>query len=380
MMKGLERAKRLYQERGFRAGELKGEGKKIIGYVCAFPPVELITAAGLVPYRITGTMEPVTEADAYLETLMCPYVRSSLDQALKGRYAFLDGMVWPHTCDNIQKTFDIWKYYVPHTYFHYLDVPHMSDPDSFEFFTKEIGVFRESLEEYAGVKVSDEALIKAIGLHNRNRALLRELSGLRKQEPPLLSGAEMTQVVIAVLTLPVEEANELLVDTIADVKGRGQGSPKRQTRLLIHGCELDDVAFINMVEESGGNVVIDDLCIGTRYYRKDVETAGDPMRNLADHYLGNIMCPRTFRRALGSREEDLKNRFGHIADLAREYSVDGAILYIIRYCDTFEFDAPDVRDYLVQGGIPVLHIEDDYSLTSIQGYRTRVQAFLEMMA
>ncbi|MCG6534244.1 MAG: 2-hydroxyacyl-CoA dehydratase family protein, partial [Syntrophales bacterium LBB04] len=58
----------------------------------------------------------------------------------------------------------------------------------------------------AGVKVSDEDVIKAIGLHNRNRALLRELSGLRKQEPPLLSGAEMTQVVIAVLTLPVEES------------------------------------------------------------------------------------------------------------------------------------------------------------------------------
>jgi benzoyl-CoA reductase subunit C len=51
-MKGLERAERLYHERGFRAKELKGEGKKIIGYVCAFPPVELITAAGLVPYRI----------------------------------------------------------------------------------------------------------------------------------------------------------------------------------------------------------------------------------------------------------------------------------------------------------------------------------------
>jgi benzoyl-CoA reductase/2-hydroxyglutaryl-CoA dehydratase subunit BcrC/BadD/HgdB len=77
---------------------------------------------------------------------MCPYVRSALDQAVKGRYAFLDGMVWPHTFDNIQKTFDIWKYYVPHTYFHYLDVPHMSDPDSFEFFTKEIGVFRETIE------------------------------------------------------------------------------------------------------------------------------------------------------------------------------------------------------------------------------------------
>jgi benzoyl-CoA reductase/2-hydroxyglutaryl-CoA dehydratase subunit BcrC/BadD/HgdB len=54
-------------------------------------------------------------------------------------------------------------------------------------------------------------------------------------------------------------------------------------------------------------------------------------------------------------------------------------LYIIRYCDSFEFDAPEVRDYLQEAGIPVLHLEDDYSLTSIQGFKTRIQAFLEMM-
>ena len=378
-MKGLERAKQLYVKRGSRAKELKEGGRKIIGYLCAFPPIELITAAGLIPYRVTGTLEPITEADAYLETLMCPYVRSAFDLAVKGRYAFLDGMVWPHTCDNVQKTFDIWKYYIPHEYFHYLDVPHMTDPGSFEFFAKGIDVFRETLEEYAGIKIKDVAIREAISLHNENRALLRELSDLRRQTPPLLSGGEMTQVVIAAMTIPIDESNRLVREVIGDVKSRERGPLAQKARILIHGCELDDTAFIDMIEESGANVVVDDLCIGTRYFRKDVDAQGDPIRNLARHYLGNIMCPRTFRRFPGSREEDLKNRFGHILDLAREYDVNGAILYIIRYCDTFEFDAPEVRDYLQQAGIPVLHLEDDYSLTSIQGYRTRVQAFTEIM-
>lgn len=379
MAKELERAKRLYQNRDQRAKELRKEGKKVMGYICAFPPAELITAAGLVPYRITGTLEPITEADAYLETLMCPYVRSCLDLGVKKKYDFVDGIIWPHTCDNIQKTFDIWKHYVPHSYFHYLDVPHMTDPSSFEFFTKELDMLKESLEEFSELKITDQRLWEAIQAHNEKRALLRELSGLRKQDPPLISGTEMTQVMVAAMTTPVEECNEMLRSIIEEVRTRRDGPQRKGARLLVYGCEIDDIAFINLVEESGANVVIDDLCMGTRDYWKDVATDGDPLKNLADRYLGGIMCPRTFRRSPGTRQQDLDNRFGYIRDFAREFNVKGAILYIIRYCDSFEFDAPEVRDYLEQAGVAVLHLEDDYSLSSIQGFKTRIQAFLEMM-
>ena len=70
MSEGLARAEQIYQDRGGRAKELKAEGKKIIGYLCTLTPVELITAAGLVPYRITGSMEtPITQYHSYLETI-----------------------------------------------------------------------------------------------------------------------------------------------------------------------------------------------------------------------------------------------------------------------------------------------------------------------
>lgn len=379
MPKGLARAKELYENRDQRAKELRGDGKKVMGYICCYPPTELITAAGFVPYRITGSLEPITAADAYLETLMCPYVRSCFDLGIKKEYDFVDGMIWPHTCDNIQKTYDIWKHYIPHSYFHYLDVPHMTDPSSFEFFTKEIDILKESLEEFGGVKITEERLKEAIAAHNENRALLRQLTGLRKQDPPLISGTEMTQVMMAVMSTPVDEANELLRSIIEEVSTRKDGPQRKAARLLVYGCEIDDIAFINLVEESGANVVIDDLCFGTRHYWDDVATDGDPLKNLADRYLEKIMCPRTFRRSPGTRQEDLDNRFGYLRDFAKSFNVNGAILYIIRYCDTFEFDVPEVRDYLQQAGIPCLLLEDDYSLTSIGGFKTRIEAFLEVI-
>jgi benzoyl-CoA reductase/2-hydroxyglutaryl-CoA dehydratase subunit BcrC/BadD/HgdB len=38
-----------------------------------------------------------------------------------------------------------------------------------------------------------------------------------------------------------------------------------------------------------------------------------------------------------------------------------------------------VREYLQKAGYPTLHIEDDYSVTTIGQLKTRVQAFLEMI-
>ena len=45
--RGLATVEKYYQDYGSRARELKKQGKQIMGYLCAFTPVEIITAAGL---------------------------------------------------------------------------------------------------------------------------------------------------------------------------------------------------------------------------------------------------------------------------------------------------------------------------------------------
>ena len=378
-MGALERAQGLSRNRGQRAGELVREGRRVIGYICIFPPVELITAAGLVPFRVAGSLDPITEADAYLEPLMCPFVRSCFDLAVKKEFDFVCGMIWPHSCDNIQKTFDIWKHHVPSSFFHYLDVPHMTFPSSFEFFREELSRLKAHLEEFAGGKITEEKLLDAIRAHNVNRALLRELSGLRKPSPPLLSGTEMMEVMRAATCTPVDESNEMLREIIDEVKSRQKAETANRARLLFYGAELDQPAPIRLLEDAGAHVVVDDICMGTRSYLSDVGTEGDLLANLAQRYLGDITCPRTFRFSAGTRRQDLDARFGYLVELAREYEVDGAILYVLMFCDTFEFDVPDVRDYLEEAGIPTLHVEDDYRLSGFGGMRTRMEAFLEMI-
>jgi len=102
---GLARARDIYKNREQRAKELKQSGKKIMGYLCIYPPLEMMTALGLVPYRVFGDMrEAITEADRGLPVSFCPFVRSCLDLGMKHEYDFLDGVVATHVCDAMEKT------------------------------------------------------------------------------------------------------------------------------------------------------------------------------------------------------------------------------------------------------------------------------------
>ena len=279
--------------------------------------------------------------------------------------------------------YKVWRYNLKPPYTYWLNVPNFVSEECFRFFKEELALYKQSIEQHTESKVSDEKLCKAIELHNEQRALLRQLYALRSPELSLVYGSEVLQVLLAVTSLPIEEANELLRGVIAEVKQRQEGPGRSRPRLLLYGPEIDDPALFKLIEDCGGNVVIDDACIGTRFFWHDVEKTKDPLDGLADRYLGKNVCPRTIkgrREGWSTYEADLEERFGHIKNFARDYAAGGAVLYIMKLCDLHEYDVPDLRDYLKKAGIPVLHVENDYTMASVMGLRTRIEAFLEMIS
>lgn len=378
-LKGLAEADRYYQDYGLRARELKKQGRKIIGYLCAFVPAEVITAAGFVPFRIKGDVnEPITKADTEMETIICPLVRSCFDMALKGNYEFLDGLVVPHACDSICRTYDIWKYNLKLPYAHFINMPHGTDDASLDFYQDVLNTFRTSLGKFAGKEISNQALAEAIKLHNQNRAKVKELYELRKASPPLVSGEELTKVLIAVMSLPVEESIKMLGEVIAEMKERGV-SAQKPARIMVIGAQVDDIAFIKLIEDSGAWVVADDLCPGAREFLSSVDVTADPVVGLADRYLRKIKCGRTYREMTGNYEEYLEDRFGHMGRMIDDFGVDGVVLYIYKYCDPYGFEVPQIKSYIEAKGTPVLYLEDEYSMSTIGRLRTRIQAFLELL-
>ncbi len=383
--KGLARVKEIYQDPSRRAKELRAEGKKVIGYLCLHPVLEMMTALDLVPYRIFGDMrEPITKADSCLPTIVCPFLRSSLDLGLKGKYDFLDGVVMAHVCEVAEKTAHIWQIYLNPAYSHFIDTPHTIHKAAQREHKELLKDFKKTLEQFTGEELTPDKLREAVKAHNQQRALVRELYELKKPDPPLISGTETLQVMRALMSLPVEEGSELLRQVISEVKQRQDRPQRKSARLLVWGSIIDDIALIDMIEKAGADVVMDDTCVGSRAYFPDVELTEDPLDGLAYRYLVELKCPRTFREAtFGETKKDhiadLESRFGYLKDYAKEWNAKGVILQSIRYCDIHGYEVPGLKDYFDHIGLPNIYLEFDYSEAALAPLRTRVQAFLEMI-
>ncbi|HOF58443.1 MAG TPA: 2-hydroxyacyl-CoA dehydratase family protein [Syntrophorhabdaceae bacterium] len=379
--KGLATAEKHYSHYGARAKELKAEGKKIIGYLSALCPVEIMTAAGVVPIRMVGNVsESITKGDAYMETIVCPFVRNVFDSAIKGRYTFLDGMVLPHQCDSIDRTNDVWRDNLKLPYWHFINFPHVTDDPSIEFTKEILRLFINTLEDFTGKKISDETIAQAIKLHNENRRLMRDLYDLRKSNPPLISGAEMMKVLVAAMSLPVEESSALIKDVIEEIKKRSPVSPGKSARIMLIGDQVDDVAIIEAIEGTGASVVMDELSIGAKMYWEDVDITPDPVQGIAERYLRKLKIPTTFVGEGNTYQENLDARFGQIKQHISEFKVNGAILFIYKYCDPYGFEVPAMKSYIESSGAKVLYLEDEYSTSTLARMKTRIEAFLEMIA
>jgi len=382
---GLSKAREIYLNRSQRARKLKAAGKKIMGYPCVYVPLEMLTALDLVPYQTCGDIrEPVTEADRALPHSFCPIMRNCLDCALKGKDDFLDGMVTVHSCDPQEKTARVWESYTHYPYFHFIDMPITIRPEALEYFKSQLNDFRKTLEAFTGKKLSKDKLEAAIKSHNQQRALVRELYELTKPSPPRISGTEIIQVVKALTVLSVSEGNNLLSEVISEVKNRTDGPEKKSARLLIWSSILDDTDIMQIFEAKA-NVVMNESCGGIRAYRAGVKFTADPLEDLADYYLNEITCARTFRQAtLGETRKDyvrdLQSRFGYLKGIIRDWRVNGAIMLLVRYCDPFAFEMPSLKDYFNSIGVPSTYIEYDYTIGALAPMRTRVEAFIETIS
>ena len=157
--------------------EHKRQGNKVFGWLCTYVPEEVLHAAGILPVRITGYSQEteLEDGNAYLYINNCSFSRSCLQMGLRGEYGFLDGVVGGSTCDGARRLFDLWRYYIDTPFQHVLTVPRKQTPRAHELYHDQVNRFKQHLEEFLDVQITDEELLHSIGLYNESRALLASL-------------------------------------------------------------------------------------------------------------------------------------------------------------------------------------------------------------
>lgn len=352
-------------------GETKKKGKKIFGYICSNIPEEIVYAAGALPIRLLGSSTDLSRVYSHFPAPTCYFSRSCLELGLQGEYELLDGIVTTYACDTTHGLADVLEATVRLPYYFFVNRPHDAKArGALAFYLQELRVWKESLEKFLGVKITDSALSAAIGVYNENRAQLRQIYDLRGRAPSLISGVEAAELALANLVLPKEESNQLLSQVLQEVLGRQALPTGNSVRVHLSGSNLSDLRLFEMVEECGGIVISDDLCTGSRYFWEPVDTTLPPMEALAIRYLEKVPCP--CMNTPGALEE----REDYIKGMIQRYGAQGVMFCLHRYCDPHQFDHPFLVEKFKKAGIPVFSTDVEQSFPV--DLKTQLKAFFEI--
>jgi len=351
----------------------KAAGRKVVGYFCSHVPVEVMTAAGVLPFRMRGTGSTGTElADASFSSINCSFPKHTFNQALRGEFDFLDGLICISSCDHVRRIYDNWKQQLSTPYLTVMSLPKKNGQAQVDWYYEEINILRAGLGEFLGVEITDDRLRDAIQQVNETRRLQRQMYELRKRDRPPISGAEALAVMVAGNSLPRERYNDLLRTLLADLENT-PGRSGYRARLMIVGSELDDPEYLQVIEDQGGLVVTDSICFGTRTMWVDCsETEPDPVRALARYYIQERpACPRM------NGAQPARAKF--VQDMVKEFAVDGVVGERMLFCDFWCAEHYMNKADLKEAGIPFIQIDREYILSGKGQLQTRIQAFLETM-
>jgi bzd-type benzoyl-CoA reductase N subunit len=349
-------------------------GRKVVGTFCSYAPEEIILAAGAHPFRLFGSGEKIHLAEAHLQSYCCSLVRGALEDALGGRLEFLDGVVFPHTCDSIQRLSDIWRLNVPACF--HLDVvlPVKLDTDGArQYLIDVLRRFREDLGEKLAMTISDDDLRAAIRTMNRIRAALTRIYDLKGERPEILKGSDLYTLVRAAMIMDRTRAASLLEEVAAEMEKKSVSKvaawPKK--RIVFSGGVCNHPDIYTIIEEAGGAVVGDDLCTGSRYFSGLIDEKADPVKAIAGRILTRVVCP--------AKHRGLTDRADHLLRLVREQRAQGVIFFLLKFCDPHAFDYPYLKEALDRAGIPGMLMEVEDRLPADGQLRTRFEAFVEMI-
>ncbi|MEW6529234.1 MAG: 2-hydroxyacyl-CoA dehydratase family protein [Thermodesulfobacteriota bacterium] len=351
-----------------RLRNLAAEDRKIIGYFCTYTPVELIHASGFIPMRVMGGTRTLTKADSLAPSFVCPYLRAALDKALNGEYSFLSGIVQGYTCDAACGVVRIWERNIPGEIFHTLALPYCDSVHSRRFFHSEIDALNVKFRAIDG-GFNEQSLADSIELYGKIRRLVLEFYKMRYDGRLAIPASEFLAVIQAGFVTPPEDYLGML-ERLAGAAELAAAANRGGTRVLVSGSLVEDGKVLDLVEESGGLIVADDLCTGIRNFYPASGFGLHPIERVIDRYMNRAPCPCRSR---------VSDRLPFLEDLLERSKAQGVIFLFQKYCTPHLADHPSLVEHCKAKGIPSIATEMEETGVNEGQLRTRLEAFFEML-
>jgi bzd-type benzoyl-CoA reductase N subunit len=345
---------------------------RVVGFFCSYAPEEIIWAAGALPYRILGAGASISRADAHLQAYSCSLVRGALDDVLTGKLDFLDGAVFPHTCDSIQRLSDIWRLNAGLGFHLDLVLPvKLNTRSAQDYMQAVIKKFRHELEDRLGVEITPEKLSKAVQTFNQIRTALQRIYQIRKEHTATLSSRDLHAIVKASMVMDRNLLAERLSAVVDLLQPQHAETAMPRKRLVLAGgiCSMPEI--YQPIEDAGATVVWDDFCTGSRYFEGTIDLQGDLLDSIARRYFNRFICP--------AKHRDCFSRGDNLLKMVKNTGAQGVIFVLLKFCDPHAFDFPYIKQFLDRAGIPCMLLEIEDQQTSEEQLRTRLEAFIELL-
>jgi bzd-type benzoyl-CoA reductase N subunit len=371
-MKPFDEFEQISNEPHSYARKIKEQGKIILGYFCSYAPEEIIYAGSMHPIRLFGAKGDLSLADRHLQPYCCSLAKGALTDVLGGNLDFLDGAVFPHTCDTIQRLSDIWRLNTQFKFFADVVLPvKLNSPSAFIYMEDVLRKFRKDLEKGFNIRITDEALMGSIHTYNAIRSLLDKIAEFRSKNPSAVSARDLHAVIKASMIFDRDQLVERLTKILQTLEEKSSMGSNKNKRIMLAGSICDHPDIYSILESSGAEVVWEDLCTGSRYFDGMISTEGDPITAIARRYFDRVICP--------AKHTTITARGENLVKQARDHDVQGVIFMQLKFCDPHSFDYPYLKEYLDKENIPNLLMEIEDMLPPEGQLRTRFETFVEMI-
>lgn len=352
-------------------------GKKAyVAYTCNYTPVEVLAAANVAYVRLLerGTPEDIIAGETITQSMVCDFAKSIIggfikkkpvNKAVEKLYTFF-------TCGCMRATVEaIGELYVPVGI--YTLPRNRQESEAKETLAFSIRAFKDDLEKLTGEKILEDTIHKKVLEFNLARKYIREIAEYRKNGKSLVKSSEFQEILTAYFNVPVDVLIPELENILTQLQKSG-GEKTRKPRLLLSGgiVAQGDDKVTRLIEELGAEIVAEDNCTGIKPVSFDVkdDAERDVFENLAEAYLYKAPCSRM------NPKEDLLE---YSAKLAKEYNVDGVVIYYLKFCPSYSMIEKQYRELFNKLNIPLLILSGDYSVGDEGQIKTRLEAFIEML-
>lgn len=348
---------------------MKEDDRKFVGFCCAYTPLPLIDAKGFSPYRVFPMGDQPDQAGSIMHDNLCPHVKRVLDRAMAGDLPELAGMVFMDSCESMRRLADAWRSVNRSGRQVIINLPLHGNEEGISYLSNQLKVLAETLSEWSEVPIGEEAIAESVERYNE---LARRLNMLeRKASAGELSRSVLQEVFNKSVTHPVKMT---LAHLDEPEKQSPAFNPKGRVPIFIFGNVMPDPEAIALFEESGCLIVGMDTCTGARQHAPyDYSGTKNPYEQLARSLLSRPPCART----ISPQEPLALARL--VLESAQRAGARGVVAHVMKFCDPYLARIPVVFKTLKEAGLPTLLLEGDCTLRSFGQYKTRIEAFREML-